>query len=176
MPKPSSCSSRADPDFRVRDEIVRRQHKVGWCRPLPNAAGRVVNGAVARAEIAVIRALFGERYATEMRADRDQHLPLFMPRLYTRGIWLWIRQLGDVDVLRVLDLFLGPVRDEYRLAAPEHLDRLSLRNRSEVDLHGRTSGDRRSVRIHLRDEWPDCRRGANSCERAGGGVQDVSTH
>src|SRR5262245_56175448 len=118
------CPS-ADPDFRVREEFVRRKREIGRCRALPDATGRIVHGAVARAEVAVIGPFLGKRYAAEVRADRDQHLPLVMARLDASRIGLRIGQLGHIHVLCVLDLFFGAVRDEYWLAAPKDLDGLA---------------------------------------------------
>src|SRR5437764_11804361 len=122
------------------------------------------------AEITVVGALLGERYATEMRADRYQHLPLIVSRLDARRIRLRIGQLGHVHVLRLFDLFLRPVRDEDRLAAPEYLDRLSLRNGSEVDLDGCTGRDGRGIRVHLRNQGPEYAGGA---DRRHGARRDV---
>src|ERR1700731_3520398 len=119
-----SCSDgpSADADLRVGQEFVWRKRKVQGRRSLPYAAGRIVNGAMARAEISVIWPLVRERDAAQMSTDGDQDLPLFMPRLDPRRIGLGIRQLRPVNVLCILDLLLAAVIDEDRLAAPEHLD------------------------------------------------------
>src|SRR5262245_7549730 len=71
----------ADPDLGVGDELVRRQRQVGRRGPAPDTAGGVVLRAVTRTEVAVVVALVRDRYAAEMGADADQHLPLLMARL-----------------------------------------------------------------------------------------------
>src|SRR5262249_58713240 len=110
-----------DPDFAVGHEFVGRQREVERRRALADATGGVVDRAVAGTEIAVVGSLMGDRDAAEVGTDSDQHLPLVVARLDPRRIGLRIRQLRHVDVLRLLDLLLGPVIDVDRLAAPEYL-------------------------------------------------------
>src|SRR5271166_857925 len=109
-----------------------------------------------------------------MGADGDKDLPLLVPRLDARGIRLRIRQLCHVDVLGVLDLLLGAVIDEDRLAAPEHLDHLPFGNRRKIDFDGCASGNGRGIRIHLRNEWPQRASGAHGRNRAGRYEEKIS--
>src|SRR5215468_10652472 len=106
-------------------ERIGRQRQIERCRALANAAGRVVDRAMARAEPALVLALIAERHAAQMRADADHHQPLRLVLLDAVRIGLWIAQRGDVDALRRLDLVLAAVTDEDRLAAPEDLDLLA---------------------------------------------------
>src|SRR6266550_408131 len=112
-------SGSADLDLAVGEKFVGRQRKVGRRRALPDASGRVVDRAMAGTEITVIGTLVGERNATEMRADGDQDLPFVVALLDALFVGLGIGQGRDIDLARVLDLLLGPVIDEDRLAAPE---------------------------------------------------------
>ena len=97
--------------------------------------------------------------------------------LDARRVGLRIGQARDIDVARLLDLFLGAVVDEDRLAAPEHLDDLALGDRAEVDLDRRAGGDRRGVRVHLRDQRhqrPRRRRPRRPCRSRCRGNRGVS--
>src|SRR5665213_909174 len=71
----------ADPDFAVREKCVRRQIQVFRRGPLTDAAGAVILRAVAGAEPAVIVAFVRQRNAAEMRANADDHEPLFVALL-----------------------------------------------------------------------------------------------
>ena len=64
-------------------------------------------------------------------------------------------RLGDRHRAGLVDLLLGPVHDVDRLAAPEHLDVLSVGDRRQIDLDRRAGRDRRSIRIHLGNQRPD---------------------
>ena len=79
-------------------------------------------------------------------------------------------RLATSTFARLLDLLLGAVIDEDRLAAPEHLDHLAFDDRRQIDLDRRTGRDGRGVRVHLRDQRPD-RRG--DADRADGACCDV---
>ena len=81
-------------------------------------------------------------------------------------------RVGDVDLLRLVDLLLGAMGDEDRLGAPEHLDDLPFGDRREIDLDRRAGGDGRGVRIHLGDQRHQDRRGADSADGAGGDVEE----
>lgn len=104
---------------------------------------------MARTEKSVVVPFMRNRNAAEMGADADYDEPLVMAFLDARGIRLRIRQARDIDVAGFLDLFLGAVHDVDRLAAPEHLDVLSIGDRSEIDLDGGAGGDRRRIRVKL---------------------------
>src|SRR5215467_2471194 len=99
----------ADPDFRIGQEFVRRQREIQRSRTLPDATGGVVDRAVAGAEVAVVWSLMRDRDAAEVGADADQDGPLVMTGLDPRRVRLRVGQLGDVDVLGILDLLLGAV-------------------------------------------------------------------
>src|SRR4029078_11616414 len=90
--------------------------------------------AVAGAEEAVVIALMGDRDAAKMGADADHDQPLSMALLDTRLVGLRIGQACDRHLAGLVDLLLGAMADVDRLAAPEHLDVLSLGNRRQVDL------------------------------------------
>ena len=83
-------------------------------------------------------------------------------------------RLDDVDVLGLVDLFLGAMEDEDRLGAPEHLDDLSVGDRREVDFDRRARRDGRGIRIHLRDQRHQRRGRANGANGAGGDVEKVA--
>src|SRR6185295_16070812 len=100
---------------------------------LPDATRCTLLRSVARAEPGVIFALVRERDTAEMRADTNDHEPLVMALLDARRVRLGVGQRRDVDLLRLVDLFLGPMEDEDRLRAPEHLDDLPVGDRSEID-------------------------------------------
>ena len=87
-----------------------------------------------------------------MGADADQHLPLVVPSLTRVASGCGSGRLARLTFARLLDLLLGAVVDEDRLAAPEHLDHLALGDRAEIDLDRRAGRDGRSIRIHLRDQ------------------------
>src|SRR4029078_8911471 len=131
-------------------------------------------GAVARAEPAAIRALVRERDAAKMRADADDHQPLVMALLDARGVRLRIRQARYINFLRLLDLLLRAMEDEDRLRAPEHLDDLSVGDRSEVDLDRRAARDGRCVRVHLRDQRNEDRCSSHRADGAGGDIKKVA--
>ena len=63
-------------------------------------------------------------------------------------------RLATRHVPGLLDLLLGAVADVDRLAAPEHLDVLSLGDRRQIDLDRRAGRDRRGVRVHLGNQRP----------------------
>src|SRR5262245_36797000 len=110
-----------------------------------------------------------------MGADADQHLPLLVTRLDARRIGLRIRQLGDVDVLRLLDLLLGAMIDVDRLAAPEHLDNLTNGDRRKIDLDRRARRNRRGVGIHLRNQRYERRGGSDARDGGGRNIEKVAT-
>ena len=56
--------------------------------------------------------------------------PLVLARLDALLVGLRIGQACEFDLARLVDLFLGAVADEDRLAAPEHLDDLPLGDRA----------------------------------------------
>ena len=143
--------------------------------PLPDAARGVVHGAVARAEPAVVGALMRERDAAEVGADADQNEPLVLAWLDAVLVGLRIGQAAELDVARLLDLLLGAVADEDRLAAPEHLDDLSLGDRAKVHLDRGAGGDRRSIRVHLRDQRHQRRCAADRGHRAGCNVEEIAS-
>ena len=103
--------------------------EIGRRRPLTDAAGGVVDRAVARALPAVVLAFVAERHAAEMRADAadDQPLRLLDPLL----VGLRILELGERRVHRVVDLLLGAVADEHRAAAPFDRDDLPFGDRRQ---------------------------------------------
>src|SRR5262245_66358552 len=103
----SGCPS-ADPDLGVGEEFVGRQGEIQGRRSLPDAAGSVVDRAMARAEIAVVGSLVGDRDAAQMGADADQHLPLVVARLDPPRTRLLVRQPCPVAALGFLHLLLGP--------------------------------------------------------------------
>ena len=61
-------------------------------------------------------------------------------------------RLATLTVARLVDLLLGAVVDEDRLAAPEHLDHLAFGDRRQIDLDRRAGRDGGGVGIHLRDQ------------------------
>ena len=75
--------------------------------------------------------------------------------------------------LGFLDLLLGAVADEDRLAAPHHRDRLALLHRSEIDL-GRRHRQRRRVRIHHIQERPQSEAKTDRGKPAGGDHDHVA--
>src|SRR5205807_9849471 len=128
-----------DPDLVVGDELVGRQRQIRRRRPATDAARRVVLRAMARAEPAVEVALMRQRDAAKVGADADQHQPLVLALLDPRLIGLRVREGVPVEGTRLVDLFLGAMTDEDRLAAPEHFDDLPFGNWSEIDLDRRPS-------------------------------------
>ena len=116
-----------------------------------------------------------ERDAAEMGADADQHQPLVLAGLDALLVGLRIGQAAKLDVARLVDLFLGAVADEDRLAAPEHLDDLALGDRGEVDLDRGAGGDRRSIRVHLRDQRHQRGGAADGGHRAGCDVEEIAS-
>src|SRR5215475_6911720 len=96
--EPRRMVGSADTNLCVGDEFVGGKRKVCRRRALPDAAGRVVDRAMARTEVAVEGPLIRKRDAAEMGADRDQHLPLVMAGFYACRIGLRIGQLRHIDV------------------------------------------------------------------------------
>src|SRR5215211_5756486 len=144
----------ADLDFGVGNECVGRHRQVARRGSLTDAARSVVDRTVAGAEEAVVSALMGDRDTAEMGADADHDQPLIMPRLDALLVALRIGQARYRHLAGLVDLLLGPMADVDRLAAPEHLDVLSLGDRGQVDLNRRTGRDRRGIRVHLGNQRP----------------------
>ncbi len=90
-----------------------------------------------------------------MGADADHDQPLVVAVLDAGLIGGGVLEVAERDLLGLIDLLLGPVHDVDRLAAPEHLDVLTVRDRGQIDLDRRAGRDRRGVRIHLGDEGPE---------------------
>src|SRR6516225_6884803 len=164
----------ADLNPGVGYELVRWQKKVFRGRAFADAPRSIVLRAVARTEPAVIFTLMGERYAAEVRADSNDDQLLIMTLPDPRRIRFRIGKISDVDVLRLFNLFLGPVEDENRLRAPEHLDDLSVRDRRKVDLDRCASRNGRSVGIHLCDQRHHNRRSTHRADGASGYVEKVA--
>ena len=89
-----------DDDMGVALEGIGRQGEIERRRPLADAAGRVVDRAVAGAEPALVLALIAERDAAQMRADADDDEPLGLALLDALRIGLRIAKGRDVDILR----------------------------------------------------------------------------
>ena len=83
-----------------RCEFIVRHVQVLRRRPLPDARRGVVHRAVARAEIAAVRAAVlaladAERHAAEMGADAERDQPVLLARLGPLGERLRIAKLGQ---------------------------------------------------------------------------------
>src|SRR5579871_3675866 len=122
----------ADLDPCVGEELVLGDGEVQRRRSLPDAAGRVVDRAVARAEPAFVFALVPERHAAEMRADADDDQPFRL--LDARLVGLRIAELGKRGLLGVLDFLLRPVADEDRPAAELDGDDLAFLDLADIHL------------------------------------------
>src|SRR5262245_6484492 len=170
----SSRPRSADPDSGVGNELVGRQRQIQGRRAAPDATRRVVDRAMAGAEVAVVGPLMRDRDAAEMGAYADQHLEVGVVLLDARRVRLRVGQARQIDVLRLFDLLVGTVIDEDRLAAPEHLDDLACGNRRQIDLDRCTGRDGRSVRIHLRDQRHQRRGRADRTHGAGRDVKKVA--
>src|SRR6185369_13595891 len=164
----------ADLDLGVGDKLVRWQEQVLRRRTLPDAARGVIHRAMARAEPAAVFALVRKRNASEVRADADDYQPLVMALFDACRVRLRIGQRCDVDLLCLLDLLLRPMEDEDRLRTPEHLDDLSVGDRSEIDVNRRPRRDGGRVRVHLRDQRNEDRRSSHRADGAGGNVKKVA--
>ena len=120
-----------------------------------------------------------------MGADADHHQPglAILAGAVLVGGW---RVLGKIGVARdrideiverhglgLLDLLLGAVADEDRLAAPHHRDRLALLHRRKIDF-GRRHRQRRGVRIHLIEQRPQPEAETDRGEAAGGDHDHVA--
>ena len=75
--------------------------------------------------------------------------------------------------LGLVDLLLGAVADEDRLAAPHHGDRLALLDMGEIDL-GRRHRQRRLVRVHLIEQRPQPEAETDRGKAAGGDHDHVA--
>src|SRR5690242_6485658 len=130
----------AELDFGVGLERVGWKAKVCRCRPMPHASGCVVLAAVARAEPtaplpARIGRLVPERHATEVGADTDQHDPLRVPWLHSLRVWLRLNKLGHLHILSFLDLLVGAMTHEDRLALPKYRDSLAGNDRGQIHVN-----------------------------------------
>src|SRR5579883_636004 len=164
----------ADLDLGVADELVGRDREVQRRGAFADAPGRVVLGAVARAEPAVILALIGEWDAAEVGANADQHQPLLVAGLDARLVGLRVLEIIDRHRADLVDLLLGAMADEDRLAAPEDLDDLPFGDRGEVDLDRRAGSDRRGIGIHLPDQGYQRGGGTDGADRAGGNIEKIT--
>ena len=79
---------------------------------------------------------------------------------------------AEIDVLGRLDVLLGAVIDEHRLAAPDDGDPLADLDRRQVDA-GRRQSQRIGRRVHAVDERPYCEGRADGTDRAGCDQQEV---
>src|SRR5262249_40055181 len=118
----SICGGSADPDLAVGNEFIRRKRQVSRRRSATDAPGGIVLRTVARTEEPPIVALMRQRYAAEVRADADQPQPLIVALLHAFFVGLRIGQTCNIHIARLVDLLLGTMFDEDRLATPEHLD------------------------------------------------------
>ena len=91
--------------------------------------------------------------------------PRWVQMPITTSHWSWpaltrasslsrIGQARDHHAAGLVDLLLGAMADVDRLAAPEHLDVLSLGNRRQIDLDRRAGRNGRSIRIYLGNQRP----------------------
>src|SRR6266849_4732023 len=165
-----------DLDGGVAGELVGRQIEVPRRGPLADAAGGVVLRAVAGAEpAAILAALIGrplaQRHAAQMRAHADDDEPFRL--LDARGIGLGVAQRVDVDLLRRLDLALGAVVDEDRLALPFDGEPLAHLHRPQIHFGG---AERQRVlgRLHAVDERPHRDGGAHAGHRRCGDRQKIA--
>src|SRR5262245_63626488 len=143
-------ASSADLDLGVGEEGIRRDRQILRRRPFAYTTGAVVLRAVAGTEPAVILALgipdcLPFRDAAEMGTDADHHEPrlailagavLVSRRRVVGKIGIARERVGKIverDSFRFLDLFLGAMPDEDRLAAPHNGDRLALSHRRKID-------------------------------------------
>ena len=132
----------ADLHTRVGKELILRDGEIERRRSLPDAAGGVVHRAVARAEPALVFALVPDRHAAEMRAHAHHDQPVWL--LDPLRIGLRVAQFAELNVLRILNFFLGPVTDEDRAAAPFDRDDLPLWYRPRCPPRSTTSPGWRS--------------------------------
>src|SRR5215831_11647192 len=109
-----------------------------------------------------------------MGTDSNDNEPLIVSLLDARRIRFRIGKVGNIDLLRLFNLFLGSVEDEYWLRPPEHLDDLPIGYRGEVDIDRCAGRNGRSVGIHLRDQWHQYRSGAHRADGAGGYIEKVA--
>ena len=84
-----------------------------------------------------------------------------------------IGQIVDGELLGLGDLLIGAVADEDRLAAPHHGDRLAGLDMGDVDLGG-GHRQRRGVGVHLVEQRPQRRGGADGGKAAGRDQQDIA--
>src|SRR5690606_31975851 len=84
-----------------------------------------------------------------------------------------VLQLGQRHGLRFLDLLLGAVADEDRLAAPLGRDRHARLDGRNVDVDG-GKRQRRGIGSHLVDEWPDGGADADHASHAGSDVEEIA--
>src|ERR1700751_3486207 len=98
-------------DFAVGNELIGRHRQVGGCGSLANTTGGVVLRTVAGAEEAVVIGLMRDRDTTEVGADADHDQPLIVPILDAGLIGGGILQVGQRNLLGLVDLVLGPVLD-----------------------------------------------------------------
>src|SRR5271170_5779356 len=125
---------------------------------------------MARALPTIVWPLVSERNADQMRADADDDQPfrLWRPLL----IGLRILELAERRIDRLLDLLLRAMSDEHWAAAP--LDRHDLTFRDRAGIHfDRSQSQRRSVGIHLIDQWPDHSRRTHGGHRASGQEKEI---
>ena len=147
----------ADLDLGVGKEGVGRNRQVHRGRALADAAGGVVDRAVAGAEPAVVRRLDG-RAARSRDGCRCRYR---ISHCALPGLTRAASACGSRKRTRrrrpraALISFSRPVADEDRLAAPEHLDDLPFGDRREVEFDRSAGRDGRGVGSHLADERPE---------------------
>jgi hypothetical protein len=116
----------------------------------------------------------GDRDAAEMRADADHDQPLVVAVLDAGLIGGRVLEIAERDLLGLLDLLLGPVHDVDWLAAPEHLDVLTVSDRGQIDLDRGTGRNRRGVRVHLGNEGPERGHPAHGCNGPSGNEEEIT--
>src|SRR5271165_3969581 len=160
----------ADPHPGVGEEGIVRHGEIEWRWALADAPGGVVDRAVAGTEPALVLALVPKRHAAQMRADSDHDQPF---RLLDAGlIRLWISQIAQWNVCRILDFLLRTVANEHGSAAPFDRDDLTFGDCADIDL-GRGHCERRGVGAHLVDQRPGERADADRSDRACGEKEEI---
>jgi hypothetical protein len=106
-----------------------------------------------------------------MSADADHDQPLGL--LHAVLVLLRIDELAEIDLARLLDLLLGTMVDEDRLAAPGDGDALADLDGREIDLAGEAC-QRVLGWVEAAEERPDGAAGADRGDGGGGERQEIA--
>ena len=127
----TTVSTLTDENLSIPRKLIRRHLQIQRSRPLSNPATDIVVTSMAGAKPAVIIPCSTNGYASQMRANSQNHQPLGLQRAIV--ISLFVPKLGEGYTSLRSDLGWGTMPNEDRLSAPFDRDGLSRGYRAHVE-------------------------------------------